>query len=916
MALAYCNVARRNIRVSLAWLLLTVVASLHPQGAGAQSCRGDPEQGCLNPGAACEAPGIAHGTCNTVSGRSQTERECRCTGSPATPAPPPPQPTCQAINICPGAAPLANNLFYIRDLGHRCMDAGLPQSWATGAPVSINACNGSAGQQIRVTEIDSVTHDVGLSVEFIPTNAAPNSVEKSVDFLKAQQTATGATNAIFCIGVHGGTIAPGAALELQSCDSSSPAQRFAVDGDAIFMGWQTPAPASKNPPNNPKIPVSREFVIERQNGSTVAQTPLVVALRDLWEEEQLRIDARYFRFDAVDGSGAAPTSGFLTVKDEAHLICAAQCGWGTVVQIDDHQPLELTTLPNPGIVVGNGTTIRGYRNYTNQGPEIHTCVANADWPAFEILGQEVRFTGLRLLGPSADSSCSAAASGTPNEAENTIQVMASDGPSGPVLPSFWIDNTEVSNWPGAAVQVWVVPSSLVPANPPPYPDAPYARLIGNSLHDNLYGSNTAGLFTQVRANVFYGNNNQPVTSRVDSCAEGYQGYAAVDNLFLTEHAGASSDDVDMHGNENPGDWYNGVAGDYFDVGSNTFLATDTGNYAANVNQRGQSCRFTKVHDNVFLQSQANAIHDPCSNCSSWPPAIESNNTFSAQDPTQGTLLVGDMDGDGIDDVLLATGAAWYYSSGGQAEWRYLNRMPELASNLLLGDFDGDGRSDVMTIHGSNGGNVDVSWAGVSPWQTINVVAWPLSDLAVGDFDGDGRSDLLLATGTQWFFASGGRNWEPFVVNTEDYTDTIPNLRFGHFTDKSKTQILRVQNSRWQVTEWGMTSWQDIGAAPTNSVSGLVAGDFDGQGYTELATSNPQPHGRGIPTYEWQYTSPGHNSLWVYLGTSSSPITPLPIGRFEGGEQSGVIQWINNGFSFTYLAGAKSTSQLLSRQVMR
>jgi hypothetical protein len=94
-----------------------------------------------------------------------------------------------------------------------------------------------------VAEIDSNDHDVGLSV--YPT--------------------TGATNAGFCIGVHGGWVAAGAALELQTCNPVSPAQRFAVDGDAILMGSQT------------SDKVMRDFVIERRNGSTVLQTPLVVA---------------------------------------------------------------------------------------------------------------------------------------------------------------------------------------------------------------------------------------------------------------------------------------------------------------------------------------------------------------------------------------------------------------------------------------------------------------------------------------------------------------------------------------------------------------------------------------------------------------------------------------------------------------
>jgi len=885
MALADFDLARRNIKGSLACLLLTVVTSLHPESAGAQLCGGNIYQGCTNPGAACKAPGVPDGLCTNVPGLPSGERECAC--SPRSPTPAQPSAAwCQASNICPINAPLADHLFYIHDFGHRCIDAGLPQSWTQGAPVFINACNGTAGQQIRVKEIDG-THDVALSVEPPRLTNAP---------VSDRLTVGGPTNVGFCIGVHDGTVAASATLELQTCNASSPSQRFAVDGDAILMGSQT---AGK---------VTRDFVIERQNGSTVQQTPLVVVTRDLWEEEPLRIDARYFRFDAVDGSGASLTSGFLTVADETHLVCAAQCGWGTVVQIDDHQPLALTQLSSI-INVVDGTTIRGYRSKTYQGPEIQTCVDpnGIDWPAFQTTGRAVRFTGLRLHGPNADSRCWPVIENH-SANQNGIQVIPSDNPSLP-LPSVWLDHLEVSFWPASGILVGDPgfvgdPNAKpIPCDTCPYPETPEARVIANVIHDNVYGSNTnGGKFTHNRANVFYGNLNQPVTVREMSCNGGY---AAMDNLFLSESSEVSSDDVDMHGSLNPGHWYGGVVGEYFDVGSNTFLLKDKDNFVANVNQRGASCRFTMVHDNVFLRSAGDAIHDPYTPA----PLISYNNSFDAQDPTLGPLLVGDFDGDGIDDVFLATGAAWYYSSGGQTEWRYLNRASEGATALLVGDFDADGRADVMTLHGSN---IDVSWAGVSAWQTINSTTSPLSDLAVGDFDGDGRSDLLLATGTEWFFASGGQKWVPFAA----YTDRISDLRFGHFTDKSKTQILRVRNHRWQITEWGMTSWTDIGEAPTDSVSDLVAGDFDGDGFTDLMQSIAILLGRHLPRYQWTYTSPGHGSSWSVFGTYFGPIADLPIGRFEGGGQTGVITWGNNSFYYTHGVGAQHVSQPLSTQVMR
>ena len=96
----------------------------------------------------------------------------------------------------------------------------------------------------------------------------------------------------FCIGVRGRVVTVGQPLELQVCDDASPAQRFALDGDAIMMGTQSSGR------------VSRNFVIEPQFDRTPSHTPLVVGTQEV-------SDAEYFRFEAVDHSSAFPTTGFV-----------------------------------------------------------------------------------------------------------------------------------------------------------------------------------------------------------------------------------------------------------------------------------------------------------------------------------------------------------------------------------------------------------------------------------------------------------------------------------------------------------------------------------------------------------------------------------------------------------------------------
>lgn len=732
--------------------------------------------------------------------------------------------------------PLADNEFYFRDLGHRCIDLGAPDSWHAGSPVYIYSCNGMPSQRVRVTELDE-SHDVELRA-----------------------------TTMFCIGAQGKRVAAAAILELQPCDGS-PAQRFALDGDSILAGAQTEGR------------VTREFAVEPSHKRTENKTPLTLAAREL-------SDAEYFRYEAVDHSGTKPTSGFVVVSDEAALDSALKRGWGTVVEVGDSAPIVLTKTP---VQIPGGVTLRGYRKYRYQGPEIRTCTTIAGGGTIELDERAARITGLRFRGPTSDPACTGALSDDSSAIRVNSNPFLNDG-------QVLVDHVDIGYWHGHGIDVrgGIDQKMICDTGGLPRPRHASVLAVGNFIHHNTnYGIVTGqAAFIVEQGNVFY---DQGAHSIASDPANG-SGYAAYDNLILTNDNlfNNHTHDIDMHGSLNPGHWEGGIAGDYFDVGWNSVLA----NGHTIIDMRGTPCRKPIIQFNVFVHGSDGLFENHSEN----PHWVDWHGNQVGVGSPMGDLAIGDFDGDGISDVFVGTGAAWYYSSGAASEWRFLNRMPEHASQLRFGDFDGDGRTDVMAVIA---GQVSVSWGGISPWEPINVVAWPLSEIAVGNFDGDGKSDLLLSTGSQWFLARGGRNWE--LVGSSHVH--VADLLFGDFTHSGHTQVLRISSSHeWQIVDQLPGHWRSLGSSRDASLHELVVGDFDADGFADVARS----HGGG----PYEFTTPRLGPGWVRQSTEpGSSLVGKPLGRFDEDPRTGLL-FLSSDRDFYVLHGLKgNVGTRLSRQEM-
>lgn len=463
-----------------------------------------------------------------------------------------------------------------------------------------------------------------------------------------------------------------------------------------------------------------------------------------------------------------------------------------------------------------------------------------------------------------------------------------------------------------------------------------ARVARNFLHHNMRDHGGYGVGVQGRAlidgNTFVWNRHD-----ISSDADPHHEYRAAHNLVLSSaydnYGGfwapfiGRLQDFDMHGTSNTsgGLFVGGAGGYYVEIDGNTFLGRNGHDYAL----RGYPVANSYYHHNVSLRNENDAVHflhctDPigCVNdyhcltalipCD-FPIDISSDSQFADSyhaytDPTTRfgptSLGVGDFDGDGDDDLFLATGVAWYYSPRGQREWRFLNAAPDTIDQLLLGDFDGDGRTDVVAMRS---GQLVVSWGGISAFDVLNYnpctnvvpVTCPSSvaDLAVGDFDGDGKPDIFWADGANWWVSFGGNT--PFV-QVQSSSFHVSDLRFGDFNNDGTTDVLGVvgyAGSNYYQLSYSpkgaagalFSGWTPLQPALTNSASGVVVADFNADGVADVLA--PSSDG-------WQISEGGSQPWTDVPQPSLGPVSfsaLAGVGHFTGQRQVDVLMW--NGIPY-------------------
>jgi hypothetical protein len=708
--------------------------------------------------------------------------------------------------------------FFVRNYGGKCLDFGAPPQ-VSGSPVFIFECNGTIAQQIEIQEINE-RHDVILRAGNKVIGARMEHVVGPIE--------------------SGASFEEEILIELQDEKDRdtvfSRGQIFSLDGDSIILA------------------ANRASVIKVQNARGADRTPLVLGRRDL-------ADAEFWTFTATDGSAKRPTSGFVRVSvPDANKFAndLESAKPGTVFELDPDLALDLT---DRYIRIPSQVTIRGDRRGLRLGPEIHSKRVAGN-TMLEIAGSDVRITGLRVRGPSRSTD------GTPDVRGilfNSEQLL---------FHGSIIDHNDMSEWTLAAVDVRGTDiATYCQAGDDIVGSTQHnVRVVRNFIHHNQKQGEGYGVVTKMGGNSLIEGNT--FVSNRHAIAGGGQArtvYRARHNLVLEAAPKQKrgwgiirwhTHDFDMHGTGNP--WYypagfSGIGGQYIQIARNTFLGRNRNNFKL----RGEPCYLAEFHHNISLQEREDAVScDQCGNEDKLSHPAHLNH-FESINPTT-KLGVGDFDGDGADDLFLATGMGWYYAPQGIAAWRFINSHSDGIANLLFGDFDGDRRTDVFTQRGRDW---LVSWGGASQWEKINSSdpSLKLSEFRIGDFIGDRRADVFYADGQRWWVSDGGVG--PFT-NTQNSGYRAASLGFGDFNGDGKMDVVGVSGGKWAVSLNAKGAWEDFPLRPalTSSMAGMIIADFNGNGLGDIAS----PLATKI-----SYDGRGD---WVSL--PSHPGTLSAVGRFD------------------------------------
>lgn len=227
--------------------------------------------------------------------------------------------------------------------------------------------------------------------------------------------------------------------------------------------------------------------------------------------------------------------------------------------------------------------------------------------------------------------------------------------------------------------------------------------------------------------------------------------------------------------------------------------------------------------------------------------------------TSAGVNVGDLNGDGLPDIVLGKGRHWplynrvpLNDGKGSFTASNLGSAPDRTYSAALADIDGDGDLDIIVSNDApdrklvylNDGKGTFTEAG-----TFGSPNWPTRYVSLADLNGDGYPDIV---------AANRGNYPDLVDHKPGTGSKEPNPSFVCLND-------------------GKGHFPSCEMLPTESATSIVAADLDGDGALDLFV----PHRDGGQSIILWNDRKGHFPTSTKVGTAADWIRIGAAGDFDG-----------------------------------